>query len=220
VLPNAVRRVISKQTAATLTGIMEQVAQRGTATRTKIPGFTVAAKTGTADKLVNGRYSNTLQNVSIVGFVPSRAPALAVIVMIDTPRVGGDTGGVVAAPIFQRIAEEGLRHLGIAPTVNPIPPVIVPHRTAAPAVTPRPTVVRVVGPSGPADTTVLPDLRGYGAREAVHELARLGLTPRVRGVGVVVDQQPAPGAPIEPGTLCTLVLDRDPHSALVPGVLP
>ena len=62
---------------------MEQVVERGTATRAKIPGFTVAGKTGTADKLVNGRYSNTLQNVSIVGFVPSRDPALAVIVMID-----------------------------------------------------------------------------------------------------------------------------------------
>jgi beta-lactam-binding protein with PASTA domain len=69
-------------------------------------------------------------------------------------------------------------------------------------------------------TPVLPDLRGYGAREAIHELARLGLTPRVRGVGIVVDQQPAPGAVVEPGTQCTLVLDRDPHSALVPGVPP
>jgi cell division protein FtsI (penicillin-binding protein 3) len=216
VLPNAVRTVISKQTAATLTGIMEAVAERGTATRAKIPGFTVAAKTGTADKLVNGRYSNTLQNVSLVGFVPSRAPALAVIVMIDTPRVGGDTGGVVAAPIFQRIADEGLRHLGIAPTINPAPPVIVPRRAAAPAAPPRPVMVPVS--SRVEVVTAVPDLRGYGAREAVHELVRLGLTPRVRGVGVVVDQQPVPGAPIEPGTLCTLVLDRDPHSALVPGV--
>ena len=66
--------------------------------------------------------------------------------------------------------------------------------------------------------TSLPDLRGYGAREAVPELVRLGLTPRVRGSGIVVDQQPDPGAAIEPGTTCTLVLDRDPHGALVPGV--
>ena len=66
--------------------------------------------------------------------------------------------------------------------------------------------------------TALPDLRGYGAREAVHELVRLGLTPRVRGLGIVVSQDPEPGAPIEPGTACTLVLDRDPHAALVPGV--
>lgn len=219
VKPNAVRTAISKQTAATLTGIMEAVVERGTATRAKIAGFTVAGKTGTADKLVNGRYSNTQQNVSFVGFVPSRNPALAIIVMIDTPRTGGDTGGVVAAPIFQRIAEQGLRHLGIAPTVNPSPAVIVPRRAAvAPRAPAQPVVLPAVNVA--RDVTSLPDLRGYGAREAVHELARLGLTPRVRGVGIVVDQHPAPGAPLEPGTLCTLVLERDPQPALVPGVPP
>jgi cell division protein FtsI (penicillin-binding protein 3) len=213
--PNRIRTVISPQTAATMTAIMEAVVERGTATRAKIPGFTVAGKTGTADKLVNGRYSNTLQNVSMVGFVPSRQPALAIIVMVDTPRAGGDTGGVVASPIFQRIAEESLRHLGIAPTINPAPPVIVQRRAAAPA-PPRPIVV----PTSVAisSTMSLPDLRGYGAREAVHELVRLGLTPRVTGVGIVVEQRPAPGSPIEPGTLCTLVLDRDPQAAMVPGV--
>jgi cell division protein FtsI (penicillin-binding protein 3) len=220
VKPNAVRTAIARPTAATLTNIMEAVVERGTATRAKIAGFTVAGKTGTADKLVNGRYSNTQQNVSFVGFVPSRNPVLAIIVMIDTPRAGGDTGGVVAAPIFQRIAEEGLRHLGVAPNVNPAPPVIVPRRASvAPAAPARPVVVPVAAFT-PEGATALPDLRGYGAREAVHELVRLGLTPRVRGVGIVVDQQPAPGAPLEPGTLCTLVLDRDPHSALVPGVPP
>ena len=125
VKPNPVRTVISTQTAATLTGIMEAVVERGTATRAKIAGFTVAGKTGTADKLVNGRYSNTLQNVSMVGFVPSRHPALAVIVMIDTPRAGGDTGGVVAAPIFQRIAEKGCATWVSPPTIDPAPAVIV-----------------------------------------------------------------------------------------------
>jgi cell division protein FtsI (penicillin-binding protein 3) len=215
--PNKVRTVISPKTAATMTSIMEAVVERGTATRAKIPGFTVAGKTGTADKLVNGRYSNTLQNVSMVGIVPSRNPALAIIVMIDTPRAGGDTGGVVAAPIFKRIAEESLRHLGIAPTIDPVPPVIVQRRAAAaPPARPRPIVV----PTAVAirSPMTLPDLRGYGAREAVHELVRLGLTPRVTGVGIVVDQRPAPGAPIERGTLCTLVLERDPQGAMVPGV--
>jgi beta-lactam-binding protein with PASTA domain len=80
----------------------------------------------------------------------------------------------------------------------------------------QPVVVPISNQAG--SVTALPDLRGYGAREAVHELVRLGLTPRVRGLGIVVDQDPEPGAPIEPGTVCTLVLDRDPHAALVPGV--
>lgn len=218
--PAAIGQVITPRTAATLTAIMEAVVERGTATRARVPGFTVAGKTGTADKLVNGRYSASQQNVSFVGFVPSREPALAIIVMIDSPRVGGDTGGVVAAPIFQRIAEASLRHLGIAPTVNPLPPVIVPRRAAARPSAPRrvvPQVVTAALTSAGGDAS-LPDLRGYGAREAVRELARLGLSPRVKGSGIVVDQTPAPGTPMEPGDTCTLILDRSPHPALVAGV--
>jgi len=65
--------------------------------------------------------------------------------MIDSPHAKGYYGGVVAAPIFARIAEASLRHLGIGPTVNPVPPVLV-SRAELPAevvVVPRPV-------SGPA----------------------------------------------------------------------
>jgi cell division protein FtsI (penicillin-binding protein 3) len=56
----------------------------------------------------------------------------------------------------------------------------------------------------------LPDLRGFGARDALRELARLGLAARMVGVGVVVEQNPPAGAPVEPGGTCTLVLNRRP----------
>lgn len=214
--PNAVRSAVKPETAATLTAIMEAVVERGTATRAKVPGYTVAGKTGTADKLVNGRYSPSQQNVSFVGFVPSRNPALAIIVMIDSPRDGADTGGVVAAPIFQRIAEDSLRYLGVPPNLKPQPPVLVtrPRHVTAP-VSPAPRPMRVSVVEGAA---VLPDLSGLGAREAIHELARLGLTPRVRGTGVVVDQQPPPGTPLEPGAISTVVLGREPRPVAATGV--
>jgi cell division protein FtsI (penicillin-binding protein 3) len=214
--PNAVRSAVKPETAATLTAIMEAVVERGTATRAKVPGYTVAGKTGTADKLVNGRYSPYQQNVSFVGFAPSRNPALAIIVMIDSPRDGADTGGVVAAPIFQRIAEDSLRHLGVPANLNPQPPVLVtrPRNVTAP-VSPAPRPMRVSVVEGAA---VLPDLSGLGAREAVHELARLGLTPRVRGTGVVVDQQPPPGTPLQPGAISTVVLGREPRPVAATGV--
>ncbi len=125
VLPKAVRRAILPETAATLTTIMESVVQDGTGKRAKLVSYSVAGKTGTANKLVDGRYSQAQQNVSFVGFVPSRNPVLTVIVMIDSPRVGGDTGGVIAAPIFQRIADASMRQLGIVPTINPEPAVLV-----------------------------------------------------------------------------------------------
>ena len=104
--------------------IMEGVVERGTAKSAQIPGYTIAGKTGTAAKLVDGHYSKSEYNASFVGFLPSRQPALTIIVVIDSPHGNGYTGGVVAAPVFKRIAEASLRHLGIAPTVNPMPPVL------------------------------------------------------------------------------------------------
>ena len=211
VRPKAVRRAILNETAATLTDIMEQVVIDGTAKGAQLVSYNVAGKTGTADKLVNGRYSPYQQNVSFVGFVPSRNPVLTVLVMVDSPRVGGDTGGAIAAPIFKRIADASLRRLGVTPTINPVPPVIVARQgeaSLAPATGPivAPAVVAL-----PANAeTGVPDLTGMSAREALRELSRLGLSARMQGAGVVVQQHPPAGSPLEPGATCTLVLNRRP----------
>ena len=210
--PKAVRRAILPETAATLTSIMEAVVTNGTGKRAKLASFTVAGKSGTADKLVNGRYSGSQQNVSFVGFVPSRNPVMTVIVMVDSPRIGGDTGGVIAAPIFQRIAAAGLRQMGVTPTINQPPPVMIARRNQNPVTTAAaplaPSIVTMT--ASMTDGGGLPDLRGMSAREALRQLARLGLTARMAGAGVVAEQTPAPGSPIEPGAECTLVLNRRP----------
>ena len=209
IAPKVVRQAILAETAATLTDIMEKVVTDGTGKNARLVSYTVAGKTGSADKLINGHYSGSQQNVSFVGFVPAQRPALTVIVMIDSPRVGGDTGGAIAAPIFKRIADSSLRHLGVTPTINPAPPVMVARNEATP-VTPAaavgtPNVVAM--PANMAETG-LPDLRGMSAREALRELARLGMTARMQGTGIVVDQDPEAGSPLDPGATCTLVLNR------------
>jgi len=200
---------IDPETAATLTTIMEQVVERGTAKRAKVSGYTIAGKTGTAQKIVNGRYSHSDHVASFVGFVPSRRPALTMVVVIDTPKgPNGDHGGTVAAPIFQRIAEASLRYLGVAPDVNAAPPVLVatghdaplpPQTPGAPAGTP----VRLV-----VDAGFVPDVRGLSARQAVRALLKVGLNARVSGDGVVVSQFPGPGEPLEDGGVCRLLLER------------
>jgi cell division protein FtsI (penicillin-binding protein 3) len=212
VTAKTIRRVISPETVSEILPIMEAVVQSeiGTARSAQIPGFTVAGKTGTADKLVNGRYSQSQQNVSFVGFVPSRDPALTMIVMIDSPRNGRAAGGRHAAPVFKRIAEAVLRHMGVAPTINAPPPVMVARRDAASimpaAATVAPAVVSLA--PGSAHTASFPDLRGSSARDALRTLARLGVTARLEGAGIVVEQTPAPGSPLERGTNCVLQLDR------------
>jgi cell division protein FtsI (penicillin-binding protein 3) len=216
--PKVVRRTISAGTAAELTTIMESVVSEGTAKRARMDGYTLAGKTGTAQKLVNGSYSHVDHNASFVGFLPSRDPEFAVVVVIDSAKgPNGDHGGAVAAPIFKKIAEATVRYLGVPPTVNPAPPVLVARdaRSSAPPGTTsdseRPTVTLVVdGPQG-ADGLQgkVPDLRGMSAREAVRALVKVGMSPRLSGDGVVTSQTPAPGELLR-GGVCRLYLERTP----------
>jgi cell division protein FtsI (penicillin-binding protein 3) len=210
------RRIISPETAATLTTIMEQVVVRGTARRAQIGGYTIAGKTGTASKLVNGRYSRSDYNASFVGFMPSRNPVFAMIVVIDSPHgANGTHGGSVAAPIWQRIAADALRYLGVPQTVNAPPPVLVARHDDEPAKVPTAVSARsqVVVAAEPAGT--VPDVYGLSAREAVRTLVKAGFVARVTGDGFVVNQDPPAGTPTEPGGVCRLTLDRSParHAA-------
>jgi cell division protein FtsI (penicillin-binding protein 3) len=207
-------RAIQPEIARTLTGIMENVVVRGTATRAQIDGQTIAGKTGTAKKLVNGRYrGHNDYNVSFVGFVPSRKPKYTIIVVVDSPHAVSPYGGVVAAPIFQKIAQAALRHGGVAPSVNPDPPVLVADAsqiqgrpTAGP--TAPPTVLPLGGQ--PGTRSAVPDLTGMSLRDAVVTLARLGFTAETHGQGLVVDQRPAPGSPIDTTVNASLWLSRQP----------
>jgi cell division protein FtsI (penicillin-binding protein 3) len=206
------RRTVSESTAAELTAIMEEVVERGTGKEARIPGFTIAGKTGTAHKLIDNRYSPTEYNASFVGFVPSRRPALTVIVVIDSPHGNGYTGGAVAAPIFKRIAEASLRHLGIAPTINPAPPVLVARNQPIEEHLPTPVSTSdVIRPRVEReDEDVMPDLRGLSAREALSALTKLGMTARMAGSGLVLDQVPAAGSALGTTEVCVLTLGRRP----------
>ena len=216
----ALRRTISEHTAATLTTIMEEVVERGTAKAAQIDGYTIAGKTGTAARLVEGRYSKSEYNASFVGFVPSRKPALTIIVVIDSPHGRGYTGGVVAAPIFKRIAEASLRHLGIAPTVNAPPPVLVVRNAAGePDVLPaRPVIATAALDAIERERPdVMPDLRGLSARDALRALTRLGMSARMSGDGFVVEQSPEAGSPLVAGDAARLKLGRRPPAPLSGG---
>jgi stage V sporulation protein D (sporulation-specific penicillin-binding protein) len=196
-----------------MTAIMEAVVVQGTGKEAALTDFTVAGKTGTANKNLNGHYLEHDYNVSFVGFVPSRKPALTIIVVIDTPRGPNPAfGGTVSAPIFRRIAEPALRYLGVTPSVDPPPPVLIARRDAGREITVSgPTVpLAIVPATGPpmAGQVVLPELRGLSLREALRVLARLGITPRVSGEGVVIEQDPPPGTAVEAGGACRLALGR------------
>ncbi len=206
-----VRRTVTPEIAASLTDILEQVVERGTAKGARIPGYSIAGKTGTAKKLVDGRYSHTHYNASFVGFIPSRRPKVAILAVLDSPRAKGYYGGTVAAPLFKSVAEATLRYLGVPPNLSAEPPVLVARNEPMPVE----TVVPVRAPSTvmPAveaslQEGVMPDVRGLSARDALRILARMGVEARVSGDGFVALQAIAPGTPIAPGRVCALTLRR------------
>ncbi|HEX6323017.1 MAG TPA: penicillin-binding protein [Vicinamibacterales bacterium] len=206
--PKVLRQAIAPSTASTLTTIMESVVERGTAKAAALDGYRVAGKTGTAAKLVDGRYSKQDYNGSFAGFVPSRRPVLTILVVIDSGRIGQGYGGAVAAPVFKRIAEASLRHLGVPRTVDPIPPIFasLPPADAAPAAA-RTSILASLTPA--ANLGLMPDLRGLGAREALRVLGRLGVSARMQGSGIVVAQEPEAGTPLERGSWSVLRLGRE-----------
>jgi len=109
------KRVLSERTASEVSRMLEGVlAAGGTAPEAQVPGYTLAGKTGTAEKPENGTYSKTDFVASFIGFAPARNPRLLVSVMVDEPR-GDIYGGTVAAPAFERIMEFALPYLKIPP---------------------------------------------------------------------------------------------------------
>ena len=125
IAPKVVRRTISADTAATLTASWR--------TSSSAARRRQGADAGLHHRRANrhGREAgqrpllDSDYNASFVGFVPSRNPVVAIIVVTDSPHDGPTTGGPVSGPVFKRIAEATLRYLGVGPTINPDPPVLV-----------------------------------------------------------------------------------------------
>jgi cell division protein FtsI (penicillin-binding protein 3) len=210
--PVATRRVLEPQTVDVLTEILTTVVREGTGRHAAIPGFTVAGKTGTAQKIdPSGRYSMIDHVASFVGFVPVRQPAFVILVSLDTPKGPRNQGGDIAAPLFARIAEHALRYRAVPPddpdrvlrVVAEAPVTLTPV-----AYRPQPPVTAWSAPPLPTEPGLMPDLRGQSAREAAQSAARRGLIVELRGSGNVVGQIPEPGAEIEEGMTGVLTLDR------------
>ncbi|MDX2186293.1 MAG: penicillin-binding protein 2 [Opitutaceae bacterium] len=111
-------RIVKQDTAWQMAQMLEGVASpKGTAPNAAIPGYQVAGKTGTAQKLINGRYSDKNHVGSFTGFFPASAPRVVITVIVDDGKVatGNAYGRVVAAPSFKRVAEKLIPYLDIKP---------------------------------------------------------------------------------------------------------
>ena len=111
------KRVIKASTAREVRDLMVSVTEPGgTGTAGAVDGFDVGAKTGTARKLVNGRYVDNKHVATFIGFAPAKNPRVIVAVTIDEPTANGYYGGVVAGPVFKQVMGGSLNILGVSPT--------------------------------------------------------------------------------------------------------
>ena len=114
--PQAVGRVISEETCAKVSTILQRVVEEGTGEKARLAGYTAAGKTGTAQKIDHrtGAYSKKYYVSSFAGYAPATIPKLVILVMIDSPE-GDIYGGSVAAPVFKAVAEQSLAYLQVTP---------------------------------------------------------------------------------------------------------
>jgi cell division protein FtsI (penicillin-binding protein 3) len=117
--PEVMQSVLSEETSRQMINILKSVVKTGTGRKAAVPGFEVAGKTGTAQKIdpATHSYSKSKYLASFIGFVPADAPRLVILVMIDEPQKSY-WGGEVAAPVFQRIARKTLRYLNIPSSLD------------------------------------------------------------------------------------------------------
>lgn len=115
------REVISPAVAHHVAGLLADNIAMGTQIAGKVPGYRVAGKTGTAQKVsASGRGYLAGQTIaSFVGFLPANNPQLVGIVVVDSPQTDGRWGNTVAGPVFNAIAMEAARYLGIPPSGEP-----------------------------------------------------------------------------------------------------
>ena len=203
--PHTERRVLSPATAAQVREILTTVVEGGTGQAARINGFRVAGKTGTAQKVdpKTRAYSRSDYMSSFVGFVPADDPALVILVVVDRPRTN-HYGGVVAAPVFRRIAIEGLHRLGIRPGkdsgkgLGEDRPGGLGDRPIAPRWSlPRDGLQSVALSlrEDPLARDRIPSFLGMSMRDALVVAQRSGIAVAIQGSGYVTQQHPPSGVP-------------------------
>ena len=206
------RRVMDPGLAQELRRMMATVTEEGgTGTNAALDRYTVAGKTGTAQKVdpVLRAYSPELWVSSFIGMVPAIQPRLIIAVVVNEPAGKQYYGGDVGAPVFRRIAERSLGYLGVSPDKAAAPKKKRGRKgavaTRAETRPPRPTapplpVARSSARAVPSTATMVPDFKGMSIVEVLAKARELGLKVEATGSGVAKAQSPKPG-PTGPRTV-------------------
>ena len=228
--PKTIRRVLSDQVVSKMRVMLAGVtADGGTGVNARVPGFPVAGKTGTAQKVnPNGRgYLKGGYVSSFAGFLPANDPRFVIYVAVDHPRKNY-YGGSVAAPAFSRLAQFAVRRAGLAPVLitadNLVPQGTIrgdfdgidedPKRVgAAASVKKAAAAVAVIPPVAATDPqpmgAIVPDLAGLTLREVMSRVSGTNVTVKVQGQGFVTHTVPTIGSKLNANSELTVFLSHD-----------
>jgi len=198
--------IITLRTANQVTSILETVVEEGgTGENACIPGFKIAGKTGTAQKVdqQTRQYSKSKETGSFIGFLPADDPKLAMIVIIDEPQ-GISYGGTVAAPVFKEAASHIIRYLNISP--NKGHTTIAKHRpdtnTHQEKTAISHTYFKKVSLNEQHISDNIPNFSGLSIRDVLKMAEELDLTIEIAGSGKATGQYPPPGNIVESNRRC------------------
>lgn len=185
------RKVISETTSKTMLDLLESVVTVGSGTRAQIPGYRIGGKTGTAQKIIDGRYAPNKYIGSFVAVAPIDDPKIAMIVIVDEPGTGVYYGGSVAAPIAKSILEETLNYLEIPPTYTEKD---------------KDKIIAKV---------IVPDVRNKKIGDGGKALTDLGLKytteySEITNESLIIDQFPKPGLEVLKGSIIDIYLNIKP----------
>ncbi|MBI4773628.1 MAG: transpeptidase family protein [Deltaproteobacteria bacterium] len=202
-------RVVSKKSTRLLTRMLKTVVERGgTGSHAALDGYSVAGKTGTAQKVDSrtGTYSRNTYVSSFMGFFPADKPSAVLLVMVDEPQKAV-YGGLVAAPVFKTIAEQVIPYMGIKPDEVYLAQKDI-DSAAKPDEEPPDNDVCPIGEEA-EDPGVMPNLIGLDARSALNTLGNRKLNVKLIGSGIVVNQDPPPGTCLEGMQVSRLTLGKE-----------
>ncbi|MBP1607795.1 MAG: penicillin-binding protein [Acidobacteria bacterium] len=218
-------KILSPSTAAEIRDAFEGVVLRGTGKKAALEGYRVAGKTGTAQKIIDGRYSKDKFVASFIGFAPLPQPRVTVLVQLDEPK-GAIYGGDVSAPIFQKIAQESLLQLHVPPDTTGPAPALNLAKTSAGSEDYLPDATPVLPLAGLEDSqfsagdpeeiavqvsdemAFLPDFQGMAKRSVLESCMALGIRLQANGSGLAISQIPPAGTPIPAGAVCTVTFAK------------
>lgn len=207
-----IRRVLTPEQASQMRLMLSGVtSEGGTGKNARVPGFIVAGKTGTAQKVnPNGRgYIKGAYVSSFAGFIPATSPKFVIYVALDHPRKGF-YGAQVAAPIFSRVASYVVRKEGLAPMLLTEKNILPEKRKAIKMDSEKTRGLSSVTEGDIVSTSlelgVVPDVTTMTLREVLRRFNGKDISIKFRGQGVVTGVEPPVGAPLPENKEITVIL--------------